>query len=233
MPMKFKIFAIAAALAAGTSSAAISRDGISTRDEFSGTPACRAGWIWNNNGFCQRVATPWPDVDCATAKLTTTASQPRCQVGPAVSGYAAITSTGGQEDCAIEQWTVATRSPSNFGYALLANIRNLAPHCQVYYKEGIAAAMKYNGSVAQNGTGWSAVNQIGGIYTASFTSAGGQTASVTSVGGENCKAFLKLGPPNGGGFLWVVRGWLCGVQGQSVSDRDLHAFADSLIVKAP
>jgi hypothetical protein len=56
MPMKFKIFAIAAALAAGTSSAAISRDGISGIDEFS-PPVCWAGWIWNSNGFCQRVAT--------------------------------------------------------------------------------------------------------------------------------------------------------------------------------
>ena len=39
------------------------------------------------------------------------------------------------------------------------------------------------------------VNQIGSIYTASFTSAGGQTASFTAVGGENCKAFFKYGPP--------------------------------------
>ncbi len=28
--------------------------------------------------------------------------------------------------------------------------------------------------VARNGTGWSDVNQIGDIYTASFTSAGGE-----------------------------------------------------------
>jgi hypothetical protein len=39
----------------------------------------------------------------------------------------------------------------------------------------MAAAMKVV-LVARNGTGWSDVNQIGDIYTASFT----------SVGGENC-----------------------------------------------
>jgi len=64
------------------------------------------------------------------------------------------------------------------------------------------------------------VTQIGGIYSASFTSAGGQIADFTSVGGENCKAFLKTGPP-------------CGIQGDSVQDRDLQSFIDALIVKVP
>ena len=174
----------------------------------------------------------WPDVDCATTKLTTTACQPRCQRGPAFNDYA-----GAQHDavleCSGEQWSVATRSPSNFGFARLANIRTPVPNCQVRYREGIAAVLKNSNSVAQNGTGWSDVNQIGGIYTASFTSAGGQTASFTSAGGENCKAFLKLGPPWAGGFLWVVRGWLCGVQRNSVQDRDLQSFVDALYVKVP
>jgi hypothetical protein len=96
--------------------------------------------------------------------------------------------------CAAEQWNVSTRSPSNFGFALLINLRTPVPRCLVRYPGGIAAGMKL-GPVARNGTGWSDVNQIGGIYTASFTSAGGETASFTSVGGENCKAFLKYGPP--------------------------------------
>jgi hypothetical protein len=65
------------------------------------------------------------------------------------------------------------------------------------------------------------VSQIGGIYTARFTSAGG----------ENCGAFAKFGPPWQQGFVWEVRGWLCGVQGQSVPDGDLQKFVDSLIVK--
>jgi hypothetical protein len=73
----------------------------------------------------------------------------------------------------------------------------------------------------------------GDLYTASFTSAGGETASIASVGGENCKAFLKYGPPWQGGFLWAVRGWLCGVQGNSVQDRDLQSFVDALVVKVP
>jgi hypothetical protein len=47
-----------------------------------------------------------------------------------------------------------------------------------------------------------------------------------------CKAFAKFGPPWQHGFVWEVRGWLCGVQGQSVSDGDLQTFVDSLIVKA-
>jgi hypothetical protein len=174
----------------------------------------------------------WPDVDCATTKLTTTASQPRCRRGPMLNDTAwGDLSTTSAQDCVGEQWTVATRSPSNFGFALLDNIRNPVPHCQVRYSD-IAAALKA-GTVARHGTGWSDVNQIGGIYTASFTSAGGQTASFTSVGGENCKAFLKLGPPNGGGFLWAVRGWLCGVQGNSVQDRDLQSFVDALVIKVP
>jgi hypothetical protein len=173
----------------------------------------------------------WPDVDCATTKLTTTASQPRCQRGPGFSE--AREPESGTEDCVGENWSVATRSPSNFGFARLANIRTPEPHCEVRYREGIAAALKDSNPVARNGTGWSDVNQIGSIYTASFTSAGGQTASFTSVGGENCKAFLKLGPPWAGGSLWAVRGWLCGVQGSSVQDRDLQSFVDALVIKVP
>ena len=176
----------------------------------------------------------WPDVDCAATKLTTTASQPRCQRGPTFNDYAGGDKNGSSgQECVGEQWTVATRSPSNFGFAKLANIRNPVPQCQVHYRRGIAAALKDSNTLARNGTGWSDVNQTGGIYTASFTSAGGQTANVTSVGGENCKAFLKLGPPWAGGSLWAVRGWLCGVQGNSVQDRDLQSFVDALVVKVP
>ena len=139
--------------------------------------------------------------------------------------------TVGSIDCAVEQWNMATRSTSNFGFAHLANLRTPVPNCRVRYGD-IAAAMKL-GPVAQNGTGWSDVKQIGDIYTASFTSAGGQTASFTSVGGENCKAFFKYGPPWQSGFLWAVYGWLCGVQGNGVQDRDLQSFVDALIIKAP
>jgi hypothetical protein len=50
---------------------------------------------------------------------------------------------------------------------------------------------------------------------------------------KTCKAFLKLGPPWWNGWRWVVRGWLCGVQGNSVQDRDLQSFVDALVVKVP
>jgi hypothetical protein len=73
-----------------------------------------------------RLPGQWPDVDCATAKLTTTASQPRCRVGPMFNDRASDEGVGVQE-CVGEQWTVATRSPSNFGFAKLANIRNAVP----------------------------------------------------------------------------------------------------------
>jgi hypothetical protein len=99
------------------------------------------------------------------------------------------------EDCFGEGWSVSTRSPSNFGFAFLNTIRTPAANCQSrYWDYGVAAAMKI-APVARNGTGWSDVNQIGDIYTASFT----------SVGGENCRAFLKLGPPWQSGWLRVVR----------------------------
>jgi hypothetical protein len=89
------------------------------------------------------------------------------------------------------------------------------------YPGGIAKALKGYPSFPTNGTGWSEASQIGDIYTARFTSAGG----------ENCGAFAKFGAPWQQGFVWEVRGWLCGVQGQSVPDGDLQKFVDSLIVK--
>ena len=102
------------------------------------------------------------------------------------------------EDLVGEGLSVSTRSPSNFGFALLDTIRTPVANCRSRYgDEGVAAAMTV-ARVARNGTGWSDVNQIGGLYTARFT----------SVGGENCKAPFKLGLLWHGGFLWAVRGSL-------------------------
>ena len=82
----------------------------------------------------------WLDVDCGAAKLTTTASQPRCQRGPVFNPSGRATS--GQFDCADEQWNVTARSPTNFGFALLYNVRALVPGCAVSYPGGIAKALK-------------------------------------------------------------------------------------------
>jgi hypothetical protein len=169
-----------------------------------------------------KAAIEWQEVDCRAAKLTTTASQPRCQRGPAFETTGSTLDSGGH-DCAVEAWNVTARSPTNFGFALLTNLRALVYGCGVRYRQGgIAAALKGGPTFPTNGTAWSKVSQIGDIYTARFTSAGG----------ENCKAFAKFGPPWGVGFAWAVHGWLCGVQGQSVSDGDLQTFVDSLIIKA-
>jgi hypothetical protein len=166
-----------------------------------------------------KAAMEWQEVDCRAAKLTTTASQPRCQRAPAFEPPASPP----RRYCTIEGWNVSARSPTNFGFALLSNIGAPLLGCDVRYRQGgIAKALKGGGPFPTNGTGWSEVSQIGDIYTARFTSAGG----------ENCKAFAKFGPPWQSGFVWAVQGWLCGVQGQSVSDGDLQTFVDSLIVKA-
>jgi len=54
MPTKFKTFAIAAALAAGTSSAAMTQD-IGHGPWSNTLSICRAGYIYYK-GYCQRVA---------------------------------------------------------------------------------------------------------------------------------------------------------------------------------
>ena len=173
----------------------------------------------------------WLDVDCGAAKLTTTASPLRCRRAPAPFVE------GARESCVGEWWEVYTHSPANLGFAHLNSVRALGQRCSVRFfkpdelerlglvappKElplsDIGAVLK---SMAKDATGWSDVSQIGDIYTARFTSAGG----------ENCNAFAKFGPPWQQGFVWEVRGWLCGVQGQSVPDGDLQKFVDSLIVK--
>jgi hypothetical protein len=173
-----------------------------------------------------QAAMEWPEVDCRAAKLTTTASQPRCQRGAVfeTTGTTLDSGDSGLSDCAVEGWNVSARSPTNFGFAQLINVQALVYGCGVRYRQGgIAEALKSGPTFPTNGTGWSEVSQIGDIYTARFTSAGG----------ENCKAFAKFGPPWASGFVWAVHGWLCGVQGQSVSDGDLQTFVDSLIIKAP
>jgi hypothetical protein len=139
----------------------------------------------------------------------------------------------GSEECTGEQWAVFTRSPASFGFARLANLRALVPSCSTRLGFGdIATKLKIRMRDvcdrsepsciwASDTTGWSDVSQIGDIYAASFT----------SPRGENCKAFLKFGPPWGRGFAWAFRGWLCGAQGKSVSDGDLQSFVSSLIVR--
>jgi hypothetical protein len=99
----------------------------------------------------------WPEVDCRAAKLTTTASQPRCQRGP-VSETTGRVLSGAARDCAGEGWTVTARSPTNFGFAMLHNLRALLPLCAVRYGKGIAEALKGGSIRATNGTGWSEVN---------------------------------------------------------------------------
>ena len=173
----------------------------------------------------------WQDVDCGAAKLTMTASPLRCRRAPAPFVE------GARESCVGEWWEVYTRSPANFGFAHLNSVRGLGQRCSVRFfkpdelerlglvappKElplsDIGAVLK---SMAKDATGWSDVSQIGDIYDASFTSARGQ----------NCKAFVKYGPPWEAGFAWTLNGRLCGAQGKSVSDGDLQSFASSLIVR--
>ena len=91
-------------------------------------------------GPTTKAAIEWQEVDCRAAKLTTTASQPRCQKGPVFNPSGRATS--GQFDCADEQWNVTARSPTNFGFALLYNIPAVVPHCAVNFPGGIAKALK-------------------------------------------------------------------------------------------
>jgi hypothetical protein len=44
---------------------------------------------------------------------------------------------------------------------------------------------------------------------------------------------MNLSPPAKSRALGPVHGWLCGVQGNSVQDRDLQSFVDALVVKVP
>jgi hypothetical protein len=65
----------------------------------------------------------WLDVDCGAAKLTTTASPLRCRRGPVFNNYGGAMNSGSAIECVAEQWAVFTRSPANFGFARLANLR--------------------------------------------------------------------------------------------------------------
>jgi len=103
-------------------------------------------------------------------------------------------------DCAGEKWTVFTRSPANFGFARLFNLRTLVPRCAIYFLSDIGLKTPMRDVCdrsepscvwADDTTGWSDVSQIGDIYAASFSSGRG----------ENCKAFAKYGPPWDRGFV--------------------------------
>jgi hypothetical protein len=84
----------------------------------------------------------WPDVDCGAAKLTTTASPPRCLRGPVFNDVGGSEHYG-SEDCTGEQWAVFTRSSASFGFARLANLRALVPSCSTRLGFGdIAAKLK-------------------------------------------------------------------------------------------
>jgi hypothetical protein len=183
----------------------------------------------NHLPYWLTASAQWPEVDCGTAKLATTASQPRCQRGPAFETTGTSLDLdeahdNGGHGCVFEGWNVSTHSPTNFGFAQLINVRDLVFGCGVRYRNGgIAAALKGGPTFPTNGTGWSDVSQMGDIYTARFTSAGG----------ENCRAFAKFGPPWASGSVWAAHGWLCGIQGNSVQDRDLQSFVDALVIRVP
>ena len=61
-----------------------------------------------------KAAIEWQEVDCRAAKLTTTASQPRCQRGPVVETTGTSLDRdeahdNGGHDCAFEGWNVSAR----------------------------------------------------------------------------------------------------------------------------
>ena len=58
MPTKFKIFAIAAALAAGTPSAAMAQDVDHDGPASNPLSLCRAGYIYHKGYYCVRVTAP-------------------------------------------------------------------------------------------------------------------------------------------------------------------------------
>ena len=62
----------------------------------------------------------WLDVDCGAAKLTTTASPPRCRGGPVFNDRGTAEHQGPIE-CTGEQWAVFTPSSASFGFARLAH----------------------------------------------------------------------------------------------------------------
>ena len=108
-----------------------------------------------------KAAIEWQEVDCRAAKLTTTASEPRCQRGPVFETTGTTLDSGGDahvygiNDCAFEGWNVSARSPTNFGFAQLANLRALGYGCGVRYRQGgIAQTLKGGGPFPTNGTGW-------------------------------------------------------------------------------
>jgi hypothetical protein len=166
------------------------------------------------------AAAQWQNVDCGAAKLNAP-NQIKCQHGPIVNNSGGT----GLNTCAIEEWNVSTRSPESVGYARMSIMQTLAPKCGAgqTIRSDVAGSMRRSQSVAEGGTAWSAVSQIGDLSYASFTSAQG----------ENCKAFLKLGPPWQSAFIWFGRGWLCGTSGKTVSDADLQTYVSGLVIKTP
>ena len=69
IPTKFKIFAIAAALAAGTSSAAMASGGGGTYGRPSPEVTCPAGYALYNSYRCAPVAAPGDGNPCAAGYL--------------------------------------------------------------------------------------------------------------------------------------------------------------------
>jgi hypothetical protein len=120
-------------------------------------------------------------------------------------------------DCVGEQWNVFTRSPANFSFVHLNNLRALGPGRRVRFGD-IGTVLK--SMLSKHATRWSDVSQIGDIYV-----------SVTSARGQNCKVFAKYGPPWQARYPWTLEGRLCGAQGRAVSDGDLQSFVSSLIVR--
>jgi hypothetical protein len=162
----------------------------------------------------------WPDVDCGTAKLTTTASQPRCRVGlrtgvppgrRRLRGRAALLAVDRGDPFPFELWFRQTRQPS---------LRR--GQVRIHFGD-IAAALKYNGTVAHKRYRVVGCEPDRQHYTASFTASGGQPPASSLLVTKTARRSSS----------WAAMAWRLSVGGSRLAFAGFRAITSRIVTCRP
>jgi hypothetical protein len=155
----------------------------------------------------------WVEVNCSISHLQAP-NQSKCWRGPLGGANAS--------DCTFENWGVDTVDTAKIGYVwVFMRAPGTAGHCYVHEGIKLIDYLKKNNRINSESEDWSGPIPVSNGYDAAF---------VITQDKAECRAFLRNGPVWQGGYLYIMRGYLCGRGGGKVSESDIRGLVAAVTI---
>jgi hypothetical protein len=158
----------------------------------------------------------WVHIDCSLSPLSLP-HQVRCSRGP----LSAADTLGSR--CTFENWSARLASDTQFGFVRLMKVSPDSPgRCYIYHRAEPIDLMKKSVRDAETLTrDWSAPTPVKDGFDSAFVNANN----------SQCRAFTRDSRPWQGGYLYVMRGFLCGKHGATVGENDLAGLLAAVTIR--